>query len=607
MMFIEKGLVGRAVIVSLMVSSLPSFGQKSPEELAEIVTVARRVDMPRKQVAGSITIITAEDLARFRQPVLYDALRRVPGLRIARTGGPGQPVKLYLRGAEPRQTVVLIDGVSLRSPNDPNGNGYFLGNLSTANIERIEVLRGGQSSLYGPDAAGGIINVVTKRGRGEPSGNLSVEAGSMDTLRTTWSTNGSKARASYSFVADRHETEGVSAARSGTETDPYQNDYLQGRIDYQLGDDSKLSVFGFQADALSNADNFAGTDGSYPTKEKAYLLRTLWEFAPEDNEWFSAIGVSRKGFRSTDGFGSVYRGHTTEFDWRSIVQLSERFSLGFGIEHADDQGKSNFGQDVAMGMWGGYLNGAIEVSEGFFTEFAFRYDENDRYDSKSTGKVAFSKAWDDWRAYGNLGTFFVAPNAFYYTWASNPFTLKPESGASCDLGLERSWSEGRCRAAFTLFERKTEQEFNWNNLKVVNVDVEARGMEGELSFALSDSVAIDLALTMQETQDVEKQRDLFSRPEKMFSGVVDWCSSDDILAMTLGFRYVGSRTDAGSQPSPSFAVWDLGSSFRVKDDWDIHLRMENLFDKDYAEMVDPNGNPYGSAGRSAFLGVTWRY
>ena len=109
--------------------------------------------MPRREIGGAISVISQNDLKRARQPFVLDALRSIPGLRIARTGGPGQSAKLYLRGAEPRQTVILVDGVSLRSPND--SNGYVLGSLSTANVERIEVLRGPQGSLYGPDAAGG--------------------------------------------------------------------------------------------------------------------------------------------------------------------------------------------------------------------------------------------------------------------------------------------------------------------------------------------------------------------------------------------------------------------------------------------------------------------
>jgi vitamin B12 transporter len=588
-------------IAGLLLSTV----RADPRELDEIVTVARRIDTPRNQVTGAVTVINAEDLARSRQPILYEALRRVPGLRIARTGGPGQPAKLYLRGAEPRQTVVLIDGVSLRSPNA--ADVYALGALSTANVERIEILRGAQSSLYGSDAVGGVINVVTKRGKGKASGAFSIEGGSMNTLRSTWTANGSKNRLAYAMVVDHYETEGVSAAKLGLESDAYENDYLQGRMDYQLSDVSRLSFFGFQSDALSNADIAASVDGNFQTNEKNYALRSQWELAPEVNEWRSTFGVSRKGFHSNNGFGSYFQGYSTEFDLRVTTELSDQLSLGFGLDHTDEHGKSSFGQDVTMRVQGGYINSQLEMPDDFFLNLAVRHDDNDRYGGETTGKGAFSKAWGDWRAYGSVGTFFVAPNAFYYVWAANPFALEPESGVGRDFGLERNWLQGRVQTTITWFERDTDKEFDWVHLKVVNVDVQAKGVEGELTLDLNDYFAVDFAFTLQETRDMMNNRDLYSRPEKMFSGALDWQSSDDLIGVNLGFRYVGERLDVGNQVSSSFTVWDMTTIIEANQNWDIHLRIENLLDKDYTEMVDWGGEPYGTFGRSAFLGLTWRY
>ena len=260
-----------------------------------------------------------------------------------------------------------------------------------------------------------------------------------------------------------------------------------------------------------------------------------------------------------------------------------------------------------MRMYGGYLNGLFEISEDFFADVAVRLDDNDRYGGETTGKAAFSKTWGDWRAFGSVGTFFSAPNAFYYIWASNPFALEPESGIGRDFGLERSWLEGRGQATLTWFERDTNKEFDWINLKVVNVDVKAQGMEGELSLALSDSLAVDFAVTLQETRDVMENRDLYSRPEKMFSGSIDWRSFDEVMGIDLGFRHVGKRMDAADLNSPAFTVWNLTTIVGATGNCEIHLRIENLFDKDYTEMVDWNGKHYGTLGRSAFLGVTWRY
>ena len=562
-------------------------------------------------------MITEKDLARSRQPLLYDALRRVAGLRIARTGGPGQPAKLYLRGAEPRQTVILIDGVSLRSPND--ANGYALGTLSTANIERIEILRGAQSSLYGPDAAGGVINVVTKRGGVKPSGVFSVEGGSMNTLRTTWTTTASKGRLNYSFVSDHFETEGVSAARSGTEPDPYENDYMQGRLDYEVSQGSRLSIFGFRTNASSDTDAAATLDLSAPSKERNYLLRGQWEFGLQPSAWDSTVGFARKSFYSVDGFGSSYQGYSTEFDWRVVGEVSDYLSVGAGLERSNDRGKQKLAwspnQDVSLRTWASYINGRLELSDSFFTEIAVRRDENNRYGGETTGKVAFSRDWGaNGRAFGSVGTFFVAPNAFYLANAKSLNSLKPETGVGIDCGVEGSFGEDVGFASIACFQRDTRKQFDWSIWSpsspshVINLDrTKARGLEGELDLRPGPALSIRLALTLQETQDQKEKRDLYSRPEKMFSGAIDWNSPDDVMGVNLGFRYLGKRTDAEDTVSPPFTVWDLTTILAARENCEVHLRVENLLNKDYTEMVDWNGKPYGTFGRSAFLGVSWRY
>ncbi|MFP6900168.1 MAG: TonB-dependent receptor, partial [Opitutales bacterium] len=473
--------------------------------------------------------------------------------------------------------------------------------------------------LYGPGAAGGVINIVTKSGSGEPSGSFSLEGGSMDTLRTTLTTSGSKQRLSYAFVADHYETEGVSAARSGTETDPHEHDYLQGRLGYALGEGSRLSLFGFKTTAFSGADSGASFDSEAVTKEKNYLVRAQWELTPMNLDWQSTIGFSRKGLYSEDGFGSYYRGYSTEFDLRMEADFHERLSIGAGVEQTDDRGKQQLAwspdQALRLKSWGGYLNGRLEITDDFFTEVAIRRDDNNHYGGETTGKVAFTRSGNgNWRVLGSVGTFIVAPNAFYLANAKNLYSLKPEAGLGYDLGFERSLGKGRGLASITWFQLETKEQFDWTTWSpstpsyVVNVDkTKTHGLELELAMDFSDSLALGLAATLQKSRDLTDHRDLFSRPEKMFSGTLDWETPDELVGVNLAFRYVGRRNDATAQPSPSFTVWDLSSTFAVNETMDLHVRVENLFDNDYTEMVDWNGNWYGAFGRSAFLGVTWRY
>jgi vitamin B12 transporter len=229
--------------------------------------------------------------------------------------------------------------------------------------------------------------------------------------------------------------------------------------------------------------------------------------------------------------------------------------------------------------------------------------------------VAFSRSGiGNWRALGSVGTFIVAPNAFYLANAKSINSLEPETGLGYDFGLERSLGNGRGFASITWFHLETNEQFDWTSWSpstpsyVVNVDkTKTHGLELELAMDFSDSLALGLAATLQKSRDMTENRDLFSRPEKMFSGTLDWQTPDELVGGHLAFRYVGRRNDATMQPSPSFAVWDLSSTFIVSETMDFHVRIDNVLDNDYTEMVDWNGNGYGTLGRSAFLGVTWRY
>lgn len=604
------------VSVSTLAVFFPSYAQDEPEDLEEIVTVANRIESPRRQVAGSVAVITAEELARNGQPLLIDALRQTAGLRIARTGGPGQPAYWFLRGARPRQTVIQMDGVSLRSPND--SNGYILGTLSTANVERIEILRGPQSSIYGPDAAGGVINVVTKRGRGEPSTLFYLEGGSMDSLRASLATRGAKDRVNYSLAVDRYETQGVSAARSGTETDPFENDSLHGRFDYELSEASRFSFFVFREDASSDADFGATSDSSAITQKRNYLLRSQWELGREPSERGTTIGFSRKGFHSEDGFGSSYRGHSTELDWRTFGALSDRLTLYAGLEHSDDLGQQMLAWDPAQAIrlrsWGAYFSGRVEISEDFFTEIAVRRDDNDRHSGESTFKAAFSRDLEDgWRVFGSVGSFYGSPNAYFFANALDASNLLPETGMGHDFGVDYVSADGRGKASFVWFERDAEKEFDWLQVtpgiyKVRNAfKTRVHGLEGEVCIPLWESLSLDLALTLQEAENLTEKRDMYSRPRKMFSGTFDWTSPDEVMKVNLGFRALGSRTDVGDMHSPSYTVWNLATTFAARKDWEIHFRMENVLNNDYTEMVDWNGNPYGTFGRSLFLGFSLRH
>jgi vitamin B12 transporter len=169
--------------------------------LQTVVVTATRIPTPQAQIASSISIVTAADIAARQIRTLPDLLEDVPGLNVVRSGGPGGQTSVFMRGTNSNHTKVLIDGIDVSDPSSPNASFDF-GQLLTADIEKVEVLRGPQSGLYGSDAIGGVINVITKSGSGAPRANASIEAGSFDTFNQVAALSGSLDQFYYATTLD---------------------------------------------------------------------------------------------------------------------------------------------------------------------------------------------------------------------------------------------------------------------------------------------------------------------------------------------------------------------------------------------------------------------
>src|SRR4030043_196166 len=185
--------------------------QEKEVTLEEVVVTATRVETPIEEIASSITIISSKEIERKQKTTVLEALRNIPGLDVVQTGGAGSQTSIFLRGANSEHTLVMIDGVEVNDPISP-GRSYNFANLTVDNIERIEIIRGPHSTLYGSDAIGGVINIITKKGAGEPKVWTSFEAGSYATFKEVVGSDGEIRGLHYSLTCSRLDTEGISKA-----------------------------------------------------------------------------------------------------------------------------------------------------------------------------------------------------------------------------------------------------------------------------------------------------------------------------------------------------------------------------------------------------------
>ncbi len=243
----------------------PGYGTKDkvppPDLRHDLVITATRVETPSKEVASSLTVITREDLARSKKSTVLEVLEDVPGASIVRSGGPGSAAAVMLRGANSEHTLVLFDGVELNDPMNPSRSAD-LAHVSLDQVERIEVLRGPQSTLYGSDAMGGIINIITVTGSGRPKLALYGTGGALATGEGRLGISGSTGRMAYSLGISALRTAGISAADASLpgngERDGYRNLSLTGRAGIKLGRGLDLDLSFRSVRARSEIDNFGG-------------------------------------------------------------------------------------------------------------------------------------------------------------------------------------------------------------------------------------------------------------------------------------------------------------------------------------------------------------
>jgi vitamin B12 transporter len=236
----------------ISVSAAPADDEPSGETPPVIIS-ATRDEQSLESTTSSATVITAKELAERQITTVGDALQSVVGVDVVRNGGPGGVTNVFLRGANSSQTLVLIDGVPV---NNPTVGGFDFADLTTDNIERIEIVRGPKSSLYGSDANGGVINIVTKKGQGPPKATLSIEGGRYATTREAVALVGQSDSVDYSLGLSYERTQGFSRAADGTEPDGYQNTTFSSKLGLVVLGDGRLEFTGRLWLAQADLDGF---------------------------------------------------------------------------------------------------------------------------------------------------------------------------------------------------------------------------------------------------------------------------------------------------------------------------------------------------------------
>ncbi len=584
--------------------------QESVETLPEIVVTATRVEESPQAVTQDITVITKDDIEKKGVEFITDALESYTDIGIVQNGGVGKNATLFLRGGSPNQTVMMIDGVKVKSPTT---GSLDLAGILIDDIERIEVIKGPQSTLYGSEAMAGVINIITKRGKGKPKLSVSAEGGSFSTYKTTASISGAKDVWDYRVTASYFDTGGISAAKSGTEADGYTNKSISTKIGLmpsdKLGVELNLRYF----EDTSKLDSYKWGVGlvddlNYVQDGKHYLISAKGMFSILDSYeqtlTLSSIGDNLK-FEDPDTSSNRTSIDTTmqTADWQHNLYIKDTTFTG-GIEYRKEAGeiKDNFNKEVDNKAF--YLNGKIKLfDDSFILNAGLRNDEHKTAGIKTTYRIG---GLYDFKPYGlklkgNYGTGFRAPtlNELYYPFFGNT-NLKPEKSEGYDIGIEKDLYGDRLLLNAAYFNQQYQDliEYDFSTFTAQNIGkAEIKGIELGLTAGITEDVNLKASHTNMDTVDKDSNKPLTRRPTNKFNSSIEYKGGK---FMAIGeYTYVSERYDSAvSRNLSQYSLVNLKGRYFISDSITLFARIDNLFNESYEEA----GN-YGVPGVSAFGGV----
>lgn len=614
--------LGAASIV-LAASAAPALA-----DIPSIVVTTYYLPVATGQAGSAVSVITHDQIEQASPTSVAQLLRSVPGVIVTQSGSPGSLAEVSLRGANAGHTLVLIDGVAVNDPTTPN-NEFDFSNISLDNVERIEILRGPQSSIYGSDAMGGVINIITRKPHGK-SLSATVEAGSYGTYRERLSGGFAKDDLSLLMSGEHVATTGFSSVGSRDHDEPDGFNRWNGSISgrYAPADGPQLD---FAVTGTTGNFDYDGTPGWTPDAGNA-----------NNTQQQSLVsGYGRLSFASPDGsirqsltgFANVEHRRYNEPDSSATYDYA---SHTVGGEYQATMAAGAFGQLLAGGrieqqqatyaphdLWGStgfdetanryalFAGDQLSPFKNLFLTFSGRYDGQEGADGFLTGRftTAYEIPTTDTKLRASIGTGAKRPTFFqkaYNLQNSATTTLQSERSVGGDVGIDQTLFDGRLTVSATAFLSRFSNLLSFDSPSNTYVNVGRATMQGvELSTTvvlIPSRLTLTGSYTYTDARDASTGLQLARQPQNTGAATLSWTGRSgletSLTATLVGARFSGSgETD----PLPSYTRFDLSASYPLNPHTRIFGRIENLTNVTYQ---DPTG--YNTAGFSAYVGLTWR-
>src|SRR5262245_51475097 len=631
-------------------------------ETREVIVSATKTELPVKQVTSAVEVMTGEQMQQRNVKTVAEALRWAQSLGVFQSGGPGAVVDVRMRGGTPEQTLVLIDGAIM---NSATIGTYDFANLTIDNIDRIEILRGSQSMLWGSDAMGGVINITTKRGRDTPNISGYSEYGSFNSIREGANVAGKKGPVDFSGSISRWDSASFSAInyrRGASERDGYHNWQGSVRLGADLPKDGRLEFDFRWMKGITNFDGFAFNSITFQSDPADVLgaktHSTQYVFSgnymqPITNWWSQKLTMSRATDNLVSQSGTVERNLVTgatgpvgfpfysqiettsnRIEWQHNVQVAEPLLLTAGYQFREQIGQNTDFLDPTMSIPtkilssnAGFADAKLNLWDRLFATAGIRQDEYNVVGSATTYRVTggYLHHGTGTKLRGSDGTGFRAPtiNQLYFPGFGTP-NLQPEKSQGLDVAVDQTLLNDRVTLSVGYFWTR------YRNLILSVFDpivctapgsfgfcaqnagaARARGVEASGKFQLVrdqpwiKSLDLQFQYTYTLTNNLTDGEDtrLPKWPLNQWSTILSYQPIEALRANLEG-RFVGQRyNNVGNTGSiDSFYVWNISATYDVSKRIQVFTRVDNIFNEKYEEVLF-----FGTAVRSVFGGVRMNF
>ncbi|MGZ6037785.1 MAG: TonB-dependent receptor plug domain-containing protein [Phenylobacterium sp.] len=610
----------------------PAGAAAAPDDatgLSAVVVAADRLPTRRADVGSSITLITAEDIARKQETTLPDVLKDVPGLNVVQTGGPGGSTSVFLRGTNSNHVKVLVDGIDMSDPSTPTATFDF-GQFATGDIARVEVLRGPQSGLYGSDAIGGVINVITREGQGPARFTAGLEGGSFDTFNQKAAVSGSTG--AFHYAADlAHLRSGATpvtplallAPGEKRIDDSYDNITASTKLGYDVTRDFALGLVARYANTrlrFTGDDFFTGfpdvarseTDTrQYYTRASAHLSAFAGRFEQTLGLAYGSIATTGAGPENPTNY---FTGDRFKADWQGAAKLTPGETLVMGAEHQRDGVRLPISASATTDS--GYAELVSNPIPNLNASVAVRYDANSGFGDQTTWRLAptYLIEMTGTKLQASVGTGFKAPTLSErfqdfpsFGFFGNP-DLKPESSVGYDIGFEQALPMNDLPLQFgaTWYHNTIRNLIDSNATFTSYANVgraHTQGVESFIALRPIQALSLRLDYTYTEARDDILKEVLLRRPRDKWSLDARWQATRR-LALDLDLLSVGSWIDGNRQftvarlSATGYTTADLAANYEVTAQLTIYGRVANLADARYENPVG-----FQRPGRGVFAGI----